>query len=83
MKVFKTFYEAQKAGCFKEIIQHPTKKNLLRLWNKNILTEIYRNIQTLAFQVLREFSFWASRNGTVQVFSLTPTRNMFAGKCVK
>ena len=37
--------------------------------------EIYRNIQTPAFQILS--SSWASRNGAVQMFFLTPTRNMF------
>ena len=29
-----------------------------------------------AFHVLRECSFLASRNGAVQMFFLTPTRNM-------
>ena len=47
----------------KEIIQSfpspttplsPPDKILLRLWNKNFLTEIYRNIQTFAFKVLEE-----------------------------
>ena len=35
------------------------------------------NIQTFAFQVLEESSSWESRNGAVQMFFLTPTRNMF------
>ena len=61
----------------------PPNKILLRLWNKNFLTDIYRNIQTFAFKVLQECSSWASRNGAVQLFFLTPNRNMFAGKFVK
>ena len=57
-------------------------KILLLLWNKNFLREIYRNIQTFAFKVLQESSSWASGNGAVQMFFLTPNRNMFAGKFV-
>ena len=49
MKKCKTFYEAQTATCFKEIISlvsihSPPDKILLYLWNKNFLTQIYRNI---------------------------------------
>ena len=65
---------------------HTPDKILLLLWNKNFPTEIYRNIQTFAFKVLQECSSWASRNGTapfLQMFFLTPNRNMFAGKFVK
>ena len=57
----------------------PPNKILLRLWNKNFLTDIYRNIQTFAFKVLQECSSWASRN----LLFLTPNRNIFAGKFVK
>ena len=51
-----TFYEAQTAIPIKEIIQppptHPLSHQVLLLhWNKNFLTEIYRNIQTFAFNV--------------------------------
>ena len=72
----------------KEIIQPPPKpqsadKFLLRLWNKNLFTEIYRNIQTFSFKVLQERVFWASRNCAVQMFFLTPNRNMFARIFVK
>ena len=49
-------------------------KSLLRPWNKNFLTDIYKNLQTLAFKVLRKYSSWASRNGTVQNVFQTPTR---------
>ena len=60
-------------------------KSFLRLWNKTFFTVIYKKIQTFAFKVFRECSenAWASRNGVVQMFFLTPTRNMFAGKFVK
>ena len=89
MKNCKTFYEAQTANHLKEITQPPPThppppgKILLRLWNKNFLKEIYRNIQTFAFKVLQECSSWASRNGGVQMIFLTPNRNMFAGKVRK
>ena len=102
MKNCKTFYEAQSANCFEEIVHPPTvpptllppplphtprlpDKSFLRLWNKTFFTVIYKKIQTFAFKVFRECSenAWASRNGVVQMFFLTPTRNMFAGKFVK
>ena len=44
---------------------------------------IYRNTHTLAFKVLQGCSSWASRNGAVQMFFLTPNRNMFSGKNFK
>ena len=44
----------------------PPNKRFLRAWNKYFLTKIYKNIQAFAFQVLRESSSWASRNGAVQ-----------------
>ena len=71
MKNCKVFYEAQTAKRLKEIIQ------------PILFTEIYKNIQTFAFKVLQECSSWASRDGAVQIFFLTPNRNMFAGKLVK
>ena len=33
--------------------------------------------------MLKECNYWASRKGTVQIFFLTPNRNLFAGKFVK
>ena len=88
MKNCKTFYEAQTASHLKEIIQLSPNlpapdKILLLLWNKNFLTEIYRNIQTFAFKVLQECSSWVSRNDAVQIFFLAPNRNTLAGKFVK
>ena len=72
MKNCKTFYEAQTASCPQG--NHPASPNqvkiLLRLWNKNFVTEIYRNIQTFAFNVLQECSSWASRNDAVQIFKV-------------
>ena len=55
----------------------PSDKTLLRLWNKNFLTEIYRNTQTFAFKVLQECGSWVSRNGTVQmIFSKQKTETL-------
>ena len=45
--------------------------------NKNFLTKIYWNIQTFTFQMLQECSSWVLRNGAVEMFFLTATRNMF------
>ena len=82
MKNYKTFYEAQTAGCLKKNVQPQPEKSFLRLWNKYFLTEIYKNIQTFAFKVLRKCSSWESRNGAVQMVFLTPARNILAGKFV-
>ena len=60
-----------------------TDKILLRLWNKNFLMEIYRNIQTFSLKVLQECSSWASSNYAVQMFFLTPNRARLAGKFLK
>ena len=72
IKNCKTFYKSKTLD-----------KILLRLWNRIFLTGIYRNIQKFAFKVLQECSFWASRNGAVQMFFLPSIRNMFAGIFVK
>ena len=36
-----------------------------------------------SFYVLRQYSSLSPRNGAVQIFFLTRTRNMFAGKFLK
>ena len=84
----RTFCKAQTVSCFTKIIQPspiPSQpdETLLRLWNKNFLKEIFRNIQTFSFKVLQECNSWPSRNDAVQYFFLTPNRNMIAGKVVK
>ena len=38
----------------------------------------YNNIQTFVFQVLQEYSSWASGNDALQMLSITPTRNIYA-----
>ena len=68
MKNLTLFYESQTSSLIKEIIQPPIT---------NFQTEIYRNIQTFSFQELQKRSSWASRNSTVQILFLAPTRNMF------
>ena len=71
MKNFKAFYESQTVIILKEIVQFP-------LPTRNFWTEIYRNMQIFAFQVLQEHSSWASKNSAVQMFFLTLTsRKMF------
>ena len=85
MKNCKTSYKVHTASLLRKLFSlvptHPPSDIiLLRLWNKNFLTEIYRNMQTFAFKVLQKCSSWASRNDAVQMFFLTPSRNIFAGK---
>ena len=41
---------------------------------------IYRNMQTFALKVLQKCRSWATRNRAVQMFLLTPNRNIFSGK---
>ena len=58
VKNCKTFYETQTASHLKEVFSLPPPlilpDILLRLWNKNVLKETYRNIQTFAFKVHQE-----------------------------
>ena len=85
MKYFQTFCKPQTALYPKEIIQasnhhhhHHDQIKASHVSGKNFFRkDIYRNIQTFALQVLREYSSWVSRHGTVQVFFLIPTRITF------
>ena len=83
IKKIKIFYEAQTASRLKKLLSPLTDKDFLRLWNKIFLREIIQEYTDICFQVLRECSSWASRNGAVQMFFPTTTRNMFDGKFVK
>ena len=83
MKNFKIFYEPQTASRLRKLFRFPLHKSFFTIWKKEFLAEIYRNTETFAFQVFQECSSWVSRNGAVQMFSLIPTRKMFAGKFVK
>ena len=86
MKNRKTFYKVQTASRLKEIIQSPLKtpppppppdKILLHLWNKNFLTEIYINIQTLSFKLLLECSSWGVKKWcSGNVFSDTKQKHV-------
>ena len=92
MKNCKAFCKVQTANRLKKFIQSPpippppsppADKTLLYLENNFFFMEIYRNIQTFAFKGLQESSSWVARNGALQIFFLTPHRNMFARKFVK
>ena len=61
MKNVKTFYESQTAIC----VKLPTKQKLPYISEINIFGRIFTGMHKFAFQVLRECSFWASRNGAV------------------
>ena len=81
----KAFYETQTANHLQEIIQpslnpHLSDKTLQRIWKKMFLwryTEIYRHFLSKYF---KKTILGALRNGTMQMYSLTPSRNMSAGK---
>ena len=66
-KILKHFTRPKPQATLRKLFSPPPDNMFFLLWNKNFLTAIYRNIQTLAFQVLGECSCWASRNGAVQV----------------
>ena len=68
MKNFKTSCESKTTISLKEIIQPSTR---------NFRTEIYRNIQTFAFQVFQERSSWTSKMVQCKYLFLTPTIKMF------
>ena len=81
-----TFYEVQTAKNVK--YDPPANPPPIR-WNLPTSLEqkfSHGDIQkdtNICFQGTSRMQFWASRNGTVQVFFLTPNRNMFAGNFVK
>ena len=84
IKNCKTFCKAQTANRLKKFIQSPPHQNKpYYVSETNFFKETFRNIQTFAFKVLQECSSWVSRNDAVQIFFLTPHRNMFARKFVK
>ena len=83
IKNCKIFCKVQTVNRLQKFIQSPPipptpEKTLLRLGNKIFFREIYGNIQTLVFKELQECSSWVSRNVVVQIFFLTPHRNIFA-----
>ena len=78
-KIVKHFLRAKQPNYSASPNPQPPDKPLLGLWNKNFPTRIYRNIQTFAIKVLQQWGSWASRNGAVQMFLLTPNRTMCAG----
>ena len=91
MKNCKTFYDAQTASCLKEIIQPPHNpqpnphqtKSYYVFGTKSFLqryTKIYRHLLSKCF---KNEVLGLSRNGTAEMFFLTPNRNMFAGQYVK
>ena len=78
-KIVKHFARPKQRTALKKLFSLPPShlppdKTLLRLWNKNFVKEIYRNIKAFAFKVLQECSSWASINGAVQIFFLAPNR---------
>ena len=89
MKKSKIFSETQTAGSLKGTVHSPPNpstlpdKSFLRLWNKDFLTKIYKNIQIFVFKELWKCSFWAFKIAAMQMFFLAITSNIFARKLVK
>ena len=73
-KILKFFTSPKQQSVRRKLFNPAPDKRFLRLWNKNIRTDVYG---TFFFQLLWECSSLASRNGTVQMLFLTPARNMF------
>ena len=67
-KILEHFTSPKQRSARRKLLSPPSDKSFLRLWDKSFRTEIYSNIQIFAFQVLRECSYWTSRNGTIQFF---------------
>ena len=64
MKILKIFYESQTASYLKEIIQtHQIKAFYFSR------AEIFLRRFKGTFQMLRECSFWSSRNDAVQMYA--------------
>ena len=76
-KILKHFTSPKQRSAWRKLFSPLPDKSFLCLWNKDFRTEIYRNIQTFAFQVPRACSSWASRNSAEQMFFLISTRKMF------
>ena len=91
MKNWKTSCEVQTTSRLNEIIQPlhrpplPTQpdKISLRLWNKNFLTQIYRNNQTFAFEMFLGYILGRKQIVQCRCFFLTANRKIFAPKFVK
>ena len=87
-KIVKHFARPKQRAALRKLFSstpnHPFHPHQIRSYHvSDIFKEIYRNIQTFDFKLLQECSSWASRTGVVQIFFLTPNRNMFVGKLVK
>ena len=77
MKNCKTFYETQRASHLQEIIQSSSKPTPIRyVFRKKFFLGYIQKYTDIC-------SSWASINGAVQMLSLTPSRTMSAGKCLK
>ena len=81
MKNCKTFYETQRASHLQEIIQSSSKPTPIR---ENVTMSFEKKFSYGYIQKYTDIcSSWASINGAVQMLSLTPSRTMSAGKCLK
>ena len=81
MKNCETLFEAQTSSRFKETIQppptHPHQIKPYYVFGTKIFLRRYTETQR------QECGSWVSRNGAVQIFFLTLSKNIFAGKFAK
>ena len=64
-KILKHFMSPREQYACKKLFIVPRNKTFLGLWKKGFSMKTFRNIQIFAFQMLRECSSWACRNGGV------------------
>ena len=66
-KIVKHFAKPKQRVALRKLFRLSKVKTLPRLWKKNSLKKMYRNIQTFGFKMLQECSSWASRNGATKL----------------
>ena len=82
-QILKHFTRSKKLAALRRLFILPLDKTFLRLWKKHFYGYLQKYKRHFVFRMLRECSSWAFRNGVVQMFFLTPTRNILGGKFAK
>ena len=83
-KIVKHFMRPKMRLAFRKLFSlppnHPHQKKCFYVFGKKFSYRHIQKVQTFAFKVFQKCSSCASRNGAVQMFSLTPSINKSAGK---
>ena len=80
MKIAKTFCQAQPTSRVKEFISSLTRQKFPKSLEQKFSYGDIQEYRDICFQLLRECSFWKSRNGAVQMLFLRSTGNMYTRK---